>query len=107
MSEITPLFDRLLVREAKDTGSSAGGLFLPESMNKTRYGDNVRSGTVRRVGTGRVLPSGETAPLVVQEGDLVLYSKHAGNKIRLGGSETEEEFLVLREDEILGVLTQD
>ena len=93
---IRPLFDRVVVErspEASQPVSSTG--FLPTPMREKPV-----EGTITAVGHGRVRPSGELAPLQVKVGDRVVFGRTAGTEIKLDG----QERLLLREDEILGIL---
>lgn len=93
--EIRPLYDRILVKRVESPTKSRGGLFLPESSS-----EKPSEGEVLAVGQGRVNDDGDVRPLVVKVGDRVLFSKYAGSEIKLDG----EERLVLREDEVLGIV---
>jgi chaperonin GroES len=92
---IRPLFDRVLVKRVDEPTKTASGLFLPESAKEKP----VR-GQVLAVGNGRVADSGEVTALTVKVGDEVIFGKYAGTEIKVEG----EERLILREDDILGVI---
>ena len=94
---LRPLFDRIVVERIESASKSKGGLFLPESA-----ADKPTEGVVLAVGTGRISDDGEIRPLVVKEGDRVLFGKYSGTEIKIDG----QERLVLREDEIYGVIDQ-
>ncbi|MBW1877903.1 MAG: co-chaperone GroES [Deltaproteobacteria bacterium] len=94
---LRPLFDRIVVERIENASKSKGGLFLPESA-----ADKPTEGVVLAVGTGRISDDGEIRPLVVKEGDRVLFGKYSGTEIKIDGHER----LVLREDEIYGVIDQ-
>ncbi len=93
--QVRPLFDRILVKRVEAAAKSAGGLFLPESAS-----EKPSEGVILAVGTGRLGEDGEIRPLAVAEGDRVAFGKYAGTEIKIDG----EERLVLREDEIFGVI---
>ena len=92
---VRPLYDRILVKRVEDQTRSAGGLFLPESATEKQS-----RGVVLAVGQGRLRNDGTVSPLAVKEGDTVVFGKYAGTEIRLDG----EERLVMREDDVFGVV---
>ncbi|TNE90969.1 MAG: co-chaperone GroES [Deltaproteobacteria bacterium] len=92
---IRPLFDRVLVKRVESATKSSGGLFLPESAT-----EKPSEGVIVAVGTGRLGDDGELRPLSVQEGDRIAFGKYAGTEIKVNG----EEHLVMREDDIFGVI---
>lgn len=90
---IRPLYDRILVKKVDLTEEQTeGGIILPDTAK-----EKAQTGQVIAVGNGRLLASGELKPLQVQEGDMVFFGKYAG-------TEAGEEYLILKEDEILGTL---
>jgi chaperonin GroES len=93
--QIRPLYDRILVKRVEEETRSAGGLFLPESAK-----EKPSEGIVLAVGQGRLGNDGEVRPLAVNEGDRIVFGRYAGTEIKVEG----EERLVLREDEIFGVV---
>lgn len=93
--QVRPLYDRVLVERVEEASKSKGGLFLPESAK-----EKPSEGVVLAVGQGRVNDKGEVQPLVVKEGDRVLFGKYAGNEIKVDG----EERLILKESEIFGIV---
>lgn len=93
--EIRPLYDRILVKRVESPSTSKGGLFLPESAS-----EKPSEGEVLAIGQGRLSDDGQLLPLAVKVGDRVLFSRYAGNEIKVDGIER----LVLREDEVLGVV---
>jgi chaperonin GroES len=92
---IRPLHDRIVVRPIETSDSTAGGLFIPDSAKEKPH-----EGEVVAVSRGKKLEDGSLTPLDVQVGDHILYGKYTGSKIKLAG----EEYLIVREDEVLGVL---
>lgn len=92
---IRPLFDRVLVKRLDEPTKTASGLFLPETAKEKP----VR-GQVLAVGDGRSNDSGEVTALTVKVGDEVIFGKYVGTEIKVDG----EERLILREDDILGVI---
>ena len=93
--QIRPLYDRILVKRVEEEGRSKGGLFLPETAK-----EKPQQGLVLAVGQGRVTDTGDVQPLVVKEGDTVVFGRYSGTEIKVDG----EDRLVLREDEVLGVV---
>jgi chaperonin GroES len=94
--KFTPLHDRILVRRVEEAETTRGGLIIPDTAK-----DKPQEGEVISVGKGKVNEKGETFPLAVKEGDRVLFGKYAGTEIKIDG----EEFLIMREEEVLGILT--
>lgn len=94
---IRPLQDRVLVKRVKEEEKSAGGIIIPDTAKEKPI-----EGKVVAVGNGKVLDSGETRALEVKKGDRVLFGKYSGTEVKIEG----EECLILREDDILGVLTK-
>ena len=92
---IKPLGDRIIVKRGEEERSSPGGIVIPDTAKEKP----VR-GRVIAVGPGRVLEDGRRWPLDVKEGDEVLFGKHAGSEVEVGG----EKLLVLREDDVMGVI---
>lgn len=90
-----PLHDRVLVRRIEEAETVAGGIIIPDSAK-----EKPQEGEVMACGNGKVLDSGRRVALEVQPGDRVLFGKYGGNEIKL----ESEEYLILREDEILGIL---
>lgn len=93
---VRPLFDRVLVKRIEEPTRSKGGIFLPEMAK-----EKPAEGIVVAVGNGRVADDGKVSPLTVQVGDRVVFGKYAGNEIKVNG----EDRLIMREDDILGVLS--
>jgi chaperonin GroES len=92
---IRPLFDRVLIERTEEPSQTKSGLFLPETAK-----EKPAEGIVRAVGNGRVADDGDLRPLTVKIGDRVLFGKYAGTEIKVDG----EERLILREDDILGII---
>lgn len=95
MAKIRPLHDRLLIRRIEEQETIRGGIIIPDSAK-----EKPQEGEVVAVGKGKVLEDGKVQPLDVKEGDRILFGKYSGNEIKLDG----EELLILREEEVLGVL---
>src|SRR6202046_2827331 len=93
---IRPLYDRIVVKRIEgDVEKTSGGLFIPESAK-----EKPQEGEVFAVGKGKRLEDGKVVALDVQKGDRILFGKYSGSEIRIDG----EEFMIMREDEVLGVL---
>ena len=93
--KLTPLHDRILVRRVEEAETVRGGIIIPDTAK-----EKPQEGVVVAVGTGRY-EKGHTLPLAVKEGDRVLFGKYAGSEIKIDG----EELLILKEDEIFGILS--
>ena len=95
-TNIKPLHDRVIIRRIEDsTDKTAGGLFIPDTAK-----EKPQEGEVIAVGEGKYKEDGTRQPLDVKQGDRVLFGKYSGSEIKIDG----EELLIMREDEILGVL---
>jgi len=95
MKKIRPLQDRVLVRRVKEEEKTKGGLFIPDTAKEKPI-----EGIVIAVGNGKILEDGTVRKLDVTVGNRVLFSKYGGADVKIDGEET----LILREDDILGVL---
>lgn len=93
--KIRPLHDRVIVKRVEEELTSAGGIVLPGSA-----AEKPSQGVVMAVGTGKLLDNGEIRALQVKVGDKVLFGKYSGNEVKIDG----EELIVMREDDIMGVL---
>jgi len=92
---IRPLHDRIVVRPIETSDGPVRGLFIPDSAKEKPH-----EGEVVAVSRGKRLENGTLTPLDVAVGDHILYGKYTGSEIKLAG----EEYLIVREDEVLGVL---
>lgn len=92
---IRPLHDRVIVKKIEDTENKRGSLFIPDSAK-----EKPQQGEVKAVGTGRLSDKGDRVAMEVKPGDRILFGKYGGSEVKVDG----EEWLILREDEILGVL---
>lgn len=93
--KIRPLHDRIVIKRKSEEERTAGGLYIPESAK-----ERPTQATVVAVGKGRYREDGQLIPLAVKAGDTVLFGKYAGSEIKIDG----EELLIIREEDILGVL---
>jgi len=91
----TPLHDRILVRRVEEGETLRGGIIIPDSAK-----EKPQQGEVIAVGKGKSNDEGKVFPLDVKAGDQVLFGKYAGTEIKLDG----EDFLIMREEEVLGIL---
>ena len=94
-SNICPLNDRIIVRRFEEQEQMRGGLYIPDTAK-----EKPQEGEVIAVGQGKLLENGTRVPMDVKPGDRVLFGKYAGTEIKLDG----EEYLILREDDVLGVI---
>ena len=93
---IRPLHDRVIVRRMEEERTSAGGIVIPDSAT-----EKPLQGEIVAVGNGKIMENGEVRPLDVKVGDKILFSKYGGTEVKIEG----EELLVMREDDITGVIT--
>ena len=92
---IKPLHDRVIVRRIEESETTSGGIIIPDSAK-----EKPQEGEVIAVGEGKYKEDGTRQKLDVKDGDRVLFGKYSGSEITLDG----EEFLMMREDEILGII---
>jgi chaperonin GroES len=94
-TKLTPLHDRIVVRRIEEAETTRGGIIIPDSAK-----DKPQEGEVISVGKGKSNEEGKVFPLDVKAGDRVLFGKYSGTDIKIDG----EDFLIMREEEILGIL---
>ena len=92
---IKPLHDRVIIRRVDENTTTTGGIIIPDSAK-----EKPQEGEVIAAGAGKYKDDGTRQPLDVQEGDRVLFGKYSGTEINIDG----EELLMMREDEILGII---
>ena len=92
---IRPLHDRVIVKRVEEDKTSPGGTVIPDSATEKPI-----QGEVIAVGKGKLLDSGELSKLDLKKGDRVLFGKYSGTEVKVGG----DEYLVMREDDIMGVI---
>lgn len=92
---IRPLHDRVVVKRLEEERTSAGGIVIPDSATEKP----VR-GKVISAGNGKIMEDGSIRPLDVKEGDEVLFGKYSGTEVKISG----EEYVVMREDDIMGII---
>jgi chaperonin GroES len=95
--KIRPLHDRVIVSRIEEGEQKVGGIIIPDSAK-----EKPQQGKVIAVGKGKVEKDGKVTPLDVKEGDTVLFGKYSGQEITMDG----DVFLIMREEEILGVVTK-
>jgi chaperonin GroES len=93
--DLKPLHDRVLIKRLDEGESKQGSIIIPDTAK-----EKPQQGEVKAVGAGKLLETGERVPPDVKAGDRILFGKYSGADIKLDG----DEYLILREDEILGVL---
>ena len=93
--KIRPLYDRIVVKRIEEQETVRGGIIIPDSAK-----EKPQEGEVVAVGNGKRLEDGKLVPLDVKVGDRILFGKYSGSDIKLDG----DEYMIMREDEILGVL---
>ena len=93
-----PLHDRVLVRRVEQEEKSAGGIIIPDTAK-----EKPQEGEVVAVGPGRKTEEGKLIPLDVKKGDRVLIGKYSGTDVKIDGT----EYVILREDDVLGVLASE
>jgi len=92
---IRPLHDRVVIRRLEEERTSAGGIVIPDTAT-----EKPSRGEVVAIGAGKMLDNGETIPLAVKPGEQILFGKYAGTEVKISG----EEYVVMREDDIMGVI---
>jgi len=92
---IRPLHDRVIAKRTEEEKTSPGGIVIPDSA-----AEKPIQGEVVAVGNGKLLDNGEVRKLDVKKGDKILFGKYSGTEVKISG----EEYLVLREDDIMGII---
>jgi chaperonin GroES len=92
---LRPLHDRILVRRLEEEEQQQGGIIIPDTAK-----EKPQQATVLAVGSGRLTDDGKVQALDVKAGDKVIFGKYAGTEVKLDG----EELLIIREDDVLGIL---
>ncbi len=93
--KLRPLNDRVLIKRIEETETIRGGIVIPDTAK-----EKPQQGEVIAAGNGKLLENGERAPIDVKPGDRILFGKFSGSEVKIDG----EEYLILREDEILAIL---
>ena len=94
---IRPLHDHVLIRRIEEAETIRGGIIIPDSAK-----EKPQQGEVVALGDGKVLEDGQHAAIDVKTGDRILFGKYSGSEVKIEG----EKYLIVREDEILGVLSK-
>jgi len=94
--KVRPLHDRVLIKRVDEQETVRGGIIIPDSAK-----EKPQEGEVIAVGAGKMLENGSVAALEVKAGDRILFGKYSGTEIKL----EDQDYLILREDEIVGILT--
>jgi chaperonin GroES len=94
---VRPLHDRIIVQRLEEGEQKVGGIIIPDTAK-----EKPQQGRVIAAGNGKVKDDGKRVTLDVKEGDTILFGKYSGQEIKLDG----EEFLIMREDEVLGVIDE-
>ncbi len=94
-TKLTPLHDRILVRRIDEGETVRGGIIIPDTAK-----EKPQEGEVIAVGKGKISEEGKVRPLDVKAGDRILFGKYSGTEIKIDN----EEFLIMREEEVLGIL---
>ena len=92
---VRPLHDRIIVQRIEESEQRVGGIIIPDTAK-----EKPQQGKVIAVGKGRIEKDGRVTPLDVKANDTVLFGKYAGQEIKIDGS----EYLIIREEEVLGVI---
>ncbi|MCG2813792.1 MAG: co-chaperone GroES, partial [Thermodesulfovibrionales bacterium] len=90
-----PLRDRVFVKYSSEEEKTAGGLYIPDAAK-----EKPQKGSVMAVGTGRITDDGKRQPMEVKVGDTILFDKYSGSKIKM----ENEEYLIIKEEDILGIV---
>lgn len=93
--QVTPLYDRLLVKRFTEEEKTKGGIIVPDSAK-----EKPAQGEVVAVGNGRISEDGKVTALTVKKGDKVLFGKYSGTEVKING----EELLIMREEDVLGII---
>ncbi len=93
--KLRPLQDRILVRRVEEAEKTKGGIIIPDSAK-----EKPAEGEVVAVGAGKVGDDGKKIPLEIKKGDRILFSKYGGTEVNI----EDEEYLIMREDDVLGVV---
>src|SRR5713226_6884591 len=94
--KLRPLHDRVLIKRIEEGETVKGGIIIPDSAK-----EKSQEGEVVAVGAGKMLENGNIAALEVKSGDRILFGKYSGTEIKVEG----QDYLILREDEVIGILT--
>lgn len=96
-TKFRPLHDRVLIKRISEEEKTKGGIIIPDTAK-----EKPQEGEVVAVGNGKIMEEGKRVALEVKAGDHVLFGKYSGNEIKLDG----EEYVIIREEDVLGILTK-
>jgi chaperonin GroES len=94
---LKPLHDRVLIKRIEEQETLRGGIIIPDTAK-----EKSQEGEVVAFGAGKMLENGSVLPLDVKEGDRILFGKYSGTEVRIA----DQDYLILREDEIIGILSK-
>jgi chaperonin GroES len=95
MKKFKPLQDRILVKRLEEKEAKKGSIIIPDTAK-----EKPQEGEVVAVGPGKVTEDGKRQPMEVEVGDKILFGKYSGSEVKLG----DEEYLIMREEDVLGIL---
>jgi len=95
MTKLRPLHDRVLVRRVEEQDDKHGSIIIPDTAK-----EKPQEGKVIAVGTGRMTEDGKKLPLLLKEGDRILFGKYSGSEVTLDG----QEYLIMKEEDVLGIV---
>jgi chaperonin GroES len=95
MKKLKPLQDRILVKRLEEKETKKGGIIIPDSAK-----EKPQEGEIFAVGPGKVTDDGKLQPMNVKVGDKILFGKYSGSEVKLG----DDEYLIMREEDVLGIL---
>ena len=95
---LRPLHDHVMIQRMEEDQTRHGSIIIPDSAK-----EKPQEGKVVAIGTGRVTEDGKNLPLAVKQGDRILFGKYSGNEVKLDG----EEYLIMKEEDVLGVLREE
>ena len=93
--KLRPLQDRILVQRVEEETTTKGGIIIPDTAK-----EKPAEGKVTAVGNGKIGEDGKRVPLEVKKGDRILFGKYSGTEVKVSG----EEYLIMREDDVLGII---
>jgi len=93
--KLKPLHDRILVKRVEEEAKTKGGIIIPDTAK-----EKPAEGKVVAVGEGKLDDSGKRVPLILKEGDSILFGKYSGTEVKIEGV----EYLIMREDDVLGII---
>jgi chaperonin GroES len=94
---LRPLHDRVLIKRIEEQETVKGGIIIPDTAK-----EKSQEGEVVAAGAGKILENGSNRPVEVKAGDRILFGKYSGTEVKIAG----QEYLILREDEIIGIFAQ-